>query len=81
MEPILMIVMVLMFMILGIIAFNYNSNVSMPTLAGFIFVTAAVSFLLIMIFYNSHPECDAIINHNNQTLQLLQDKCYQYIDF
>jgi hypothetical protein len=76
-----MIVIVLMFMILGLIIFNYNHNIDALNMAYLIVGVTFVSILLLTLTYNSHPECDALINHNNQTLQFLQDKCYQYINF
>lgn len=81
MEPILMIVLILMFMILGLLIFNYKLDISMLNMAYLIGAIAFGSIFLLMLTYNSHPECDALINHNNMTLVLLQDKCYQYINF
>ena len=76
-----MIVLILMFMIIGLLIFNYKLNISMLNMAYLIVGVTFISILLLTLTYNSHPECDALINHNNMTLVLLQDKCYQYINF
>lgn len=81
MEPILFVLMIIMVAIIGMIIFNSKININVQTFATVITIITFGSIVLLMFIYNSHPECDAIINHNNQTLQLLQDKCYQYIDF
>ena len=81
MEPILMIVLILMFVIIGILIFNYKLNISMINMAYIIVGITIISIFLLVVGSNTHPECDLIINHNNMTLQMLQDKCYQYINF
>lgn len=80
MNPTLFIVMLLMIVVLGLLIFNYKLNISMINMA---YIIGAITFgciILLMLTYNAHPECDALINHNNMTLQQLQEKCYQYID-
>lgn len=81
MEPILMIVMLMMVIIIGLLIFNYKLQISTLNVAYIIGGIAFGCIILLMLTYNAHPECDALINHNNVTLQLLQEKCYQYIDF
>jgi hypothetical protein len=76
-----MIVLILMLMIIGILIFNYKLDISMLNMAYIIAGVAFLSLIMLMLTYNSHSECDAIINHNNMTLMMLQDKCYQYINF
>jgi len=76
-----MIVSVLMFMILGLLIFNYDHNISVLNMAYLITGVAFFSIVILMLTYNSHSDCDALINHNNMTLLMLQDKCYQYINF
>lgn len=74
-----MIVVLLMLMMIGLIIFNYKLDISMANMSYIIVGVAIISIMLIAFTYNSHSECDALINHNNMTLQALQDKCYQYI--
>jgi hypothetical protein len=75
-----MVVLILMIALLGIAIFNSKLNLSMPHVSMIILGIVAITFVILMIGYNSHSECDAIINHNNLTLQALQNKCYQYIN-
>ena len=76
-----MIVLILMIMLLGLLIFNYKLDISMLNMAYIIGGVAFFSIILLTLTYNSHPECGLIINRNNITLQMLQDKCYQYINF
>ena len=81
MEPTLMIVLLLMFMIIGLLIFNYKLDINMLNMTYIIVGITFFSIVMLMLTYNSHSECDALINHNNMTLMMLQDKCYQYINF
>jgi hypothetical protein len=76
-----MIVLILMFMIIGLLIFNFKLDISMLNMTYLITGVAFFSIVILMLTYNSHSECDALINHNNMTLIMLQDKCYQYINF
>jgi hypothetical protein len=76
-----MIVLILMFMIIGLLIFNYKLDINMLNMAYLISGVTLFSIIMLMLTYNSHPDCELIINHNNMTLITLQDKCYQYINF
>lgn len=78
MEPILMIILVLMLMLIGLIIFNSKFDISMLTLTWLIIGISFISILLLTVIYNSHQECYNLINHNNVTLELIQNTCYQY---
>jgi hypothetical protein len=80
MNPTLFIVLLLMIVIIGILVFNYKLGLNNMNVAYIIGGIAFGCIILLMLTYNAHPECDALINHNNITLQQLQEKCYQYID-
>jgi hypothetical protein len=75
-----MIVIILLSMLIGLLVFNSKMGISMENMSYIITFVAFISIVLLMFTYNSHPECDAIINHNNLTLQSLQNSCYQYIN-
>jgi hypothetical protein len=81
MEPTLIIVIIFMIAILGLLIFNSKIDINMLNMAYIIEGIVIISIILLMLTYNSHSECDALINHNNMTLVMLQDKCYQYINF
>jgi hypothetical protein len=80
MEPILIIVSILIAMIIGLLIFNSKFKVDMQTMAWSITAIALGSMLLLVLMYPLHPECNDMINHNNVTLQALQNTCYQYIN-
>lgn len=82
MEPIILAIVLLssallIFIVANGILHKFNTKIMSYVIVG----TVLLSVILLVVFYNAHPECDAIINHNNMTLQVLQDKCYQYINY
>jgi hypothetical protein len=81
MDPILIIIMVLMAMIIGLLIFNSKININMYSMAWIIVTIAFISILLLTLVYNAHTECYDLINHNNVTLNVIQDTCYKYNNF
>lgn len=80
MEPILMVVIILMFALLALLIFNYKIGLSTIYVTYIIIGIVFGSMILLMLTYNAHSECDLMVNHNNVTLRALQEKCFQYID-
>lgn len=80
MELVFSIIIILMFVILGLISFNYKIGLSNIHVAYIIGAIAFGSMILLAIMYNPHSECDLMINFNNIPLETLQDKCFRYID-
>jgi len=83
MEFILTLIAIFMILITGLLLMinSKYDKIGMVNMAWIITIIAFASLLLLVFMYPSHPECNDMINHNNVTLQLLQDKCYQYINF
>ena len=80
MEPILMVIIILMLALVTLLIFNYKIGLSTMNVAYIITGIAFGSMILLMLTYDAHSECDLMVNHNNVTLQVLQEKCFQYID-
>jgi len=80
MEPILMVVIILMIALLGLLVFNNKIGLSTINIVYIIIGITLGSMILLMLTYNAHSECDFMVNHNNVTIQALQEKCFQYID-
>ena len=70
-----------MFILLGLLTFNYKIGLSNIHVAYVIGAIAFGSMILLALMYNPHSECDLMINFNDIPLETLQDKCFQYIDF
>lgn len=81
MELLFSITLLLVFMLLGIITFNYKIGLSNIHIAYVIGAIAFGSMILLAIMYNPHSECDLIINFNHIPLETVQDKCFQYMNF
>jgi len=81
MALVLFIITILLLLLIGIFIFNYKFKLSTLHISYIIIGLVVLSILLLILFYNAHPECDLIVNRNNYTLKMLQDKCYQYINF
>jgi ABC-type multidrug transport system permease subunit len=79
MEPVLIIIALFMILILGLLTINLKLKMDVLTLTYIITAIAFGSMILLMLTYNTHPECDSMLNHNNVSLQIIQDKCYKYM--
>ena len=81
MELSLLIICLLSIALIAILIFNFKIGLSNIQMAYIITTIAFGAMIFLFLTYNSHPECDAIINHNNITLNILKQTCYQYINF
>ena len=81
MEFTLGIVIILIFTLIGLIIFNYKLKISTSNIAYIITGLAFGSIILLMLTYNIHSECSGVMNYNNVSLQMVQTKCFQYLNF
>ena len=81
MEFMLSIVLILILTLIGLIIFNYKLKISTSNIAYIIVGLSLGLIIALMLTYNMQSACDMIINHNNITLQLSQEKCFQYLNF
>ena len=81
MEFILSIIIILIFGLIGLITFNYKLKINTSNIAYIITGLAFGSIILLMLTYNIHSECSGVMNYNNVSLQMVQTKCFQYLNF
>jgi len=81
MEFILGIIIIVILALIGLIIFNYKLKISTSNIAYIIVGLSLGSIILLMLTYNVQSDCNMIINHNNITLQLSQERCFQYLNF
>jgi hypothetical protein len=77
----LIIICLLVISIIALLIFNFKIGLNNLQMAYAITGIAFGAMILLFITYNAHPECDAMINVNNVTLDTLQQACYKYINY
>jgi len=81
MEFVLGIIIILILALIGLISFNYKLKLNASNIAYIITGLAFGSIILLMLTYNIHSECSGVMNYNNVSLQMVQTKCFQYLNF
>jgi hypothetical protein len=81
MEFVLGVIIILILALIGLIIFNYKLEISTSNIAYIITGLTFGSIIFLMLTYNIHSECSGVMNYNNVSLQMVQTKCFQYLNF